>query len=235
MGFTVAFRARAAKVPQGFAAGEGFLGRGAYTATVIDWLSELPEWAVVGLALGAAFTVVAAVAFLAGTRLFPEPDRGRSRGTSGESRRRAEIRAYLDGIGEEYAEDHPVCGQPVAFYLPARDVAITFDARAFFRIEGSGTHAVLAEHELPGAALGPRLPFETPDPEPEGSGDGLAANGDPVRSAFAELGLPSDADAATVKSAYRRQVKSVHPDQGGDPEAFKRLREAYTVAKEAAS
>jgi DnaJ-domain-containing protein 1 len=83
---------------------------------------------------------------------------------------------------------------------------------------------ILLEHELPGHALGRRLPFETPavDPEP---------HGDPVDEAFAELGLPMSADAAAVRRAYRDRVTETHPDQGGDEAAFRKLREAYTTAR----
>jgi len=35
-----------------------------------------------------------------------------------------------------------------------------------------------------------------------------------------------------VKSAYRDRVKQVHPDHGGDEADFKRVREAYTLAKQ---
>lgn len=181
--------------------------------------------------MGAAFTAVAGVAFLVGTRLFPERDHGGRAG--GDARRRAEIRAYLDAIGERYVEDHPVAGQSVAFYLPERDVAVTFDARAFFRIDGTDTRAVLVEHELPGAALGRRLPFETPDPTPDGV-SGRDRDAPPAAVAFDELGVSPDATPDAVTAAYRRRVKEVHPDTGGDPESFRRVREAYTVAKEAA-
>jgi hypothetical protein len=219
---------------------------------VTAWLSGLPWWLVAGLVLGVAFTVLAAGLFYVGTRLFPDPERDPRR--SGDARRRAEIREYLDALGERYAEHHPVGGRPVAFYLPERDVAITFDARAYFRIDNTDTAAVLVEHELPGAALGARLPFETPDATPEGGpaggrerrldgGDRLLVDGfatddeepvAPVETAFAELGLPTDADLPDVKAAYRRKVKEVHPDQGGDPDEFQRVREAYTVAKDEA-
>lgn len=204
----------------------------------MHWLFGLPDWLVAGLVLGAIFSIVAAGAFLAGIRLFPSPETERGRHTTAEDRRRAEIRAYLRDLGEEFAEGHPVHGQHVDFYLPRRDVAITFDARAYFRIEGTGTYPVLVEHELPGAALGPRLPFDTPAPDTggddEATGEVVARDDDPAAGAFAELGLPDSATVADVETAYRAQVKRVHPDQGGDPEAFQRLREAYTVAKEAA-
>jgi hypothetical protein len=210
-----------------------------------EWGAALPGWLLVGLALGVVFTAIAAGVFLAGTRVLPEPER-RATGTAGDDRRRAEIREYLSALGERFAEDHPVEGGSVAFYLPERDVAITFDAKAFFRIEGSGTHPVLVEHELPGGSLGARLPFETPDPTPDGpdrdpsfgpddtDAPAPADPGpDPVAAAFAELGVPEDADRATVRDAYRSRVKEVHPDQGGDAEAFRRLRQSYAVAREA--
>ncbi|NHN47603.1 J domain-containing protein [Halostella sp. JP-L12] len=191
-----------------------------------------PRWLLVGLALGAAFSVVVAGVFVAGARLFPDSatarraDAGGDRERPGEAKRRAEIRRYLQRIDEPYAEDHLVCGQRVAFYLPKRDVAVTFDAHAYFRIDGSRTRAVLIEHEMPGAHLGGRLPFETPEIERE------TDERDAVGAAFAALGLPRGASADRVKSAYRTRVKEVHPDHGGDEEAFRRVREAYSLAKE---
>jgi len=198
--------------------------------SVVELIGALPRWVIVGVLLGLTCSVGVAALFYAANRLFPTEHDPRRR--SGETRRRAELRDYLDAIGEQYAEDHFVAGQPVAFYLPERDVAITFDARAFYRIERTGTEAVLVEHEMPGVQLGDRLPFETPtvefgEPEPE--------RVDPTTQAFAELGVPMSASAAEVKQAYREKVKQVHPDQGGDEERFRRVREAYTTAKKHAN
>lgn len=47
------------------------------------------------------------------------------------------------------------------------------------------------------------------------------------REAYARLGLEPGADEATVREAYRDRVKDVHPDRGGDEEAFKRVTAAY--------
>jgi DnaJ-class molecular chaperone len=42
------------------------------------------------------------------------------------------------------------------------------------------------------------------------------------------LGVPTNADEAEIKRAYRERAKEVHPDRaGGDAEAFKRVTEAY--------
>ncbi|MBW9090184.1 J domain-containing protein [Rhizobium wenxiniae] len=43
------------------------------------------------------------------------------------------------------------------------------------------------------------------------------------------LGLSRDADSAAVKSAYRKRVKTAHPDAGGDQEAFGDLKLAYEL------
>ncbi|WP_121822252.1 J domain-containing protein [Halostella salina] len=196
---------------------------------VSDWLWSLPEWLVVGLALGAAFTLVAIGVFFAGVRLFPASNEyatDRSSGDTGEAKRRAEIREYLQLIDEPYAENQVVEGQRVAFYLPQRGVAVTFDAQAYFRLDGSSTRAVLIEHEMPGLHLGDRLPFETPELEP------TVESADPVAAAFDTLDLPRDATPDDVKAAYRDRVKDVHPDHGGDEEAFQRVREAYALARE---
>lgn len=195
---------------------------------VFEVLAGLPSWLITGLLLGAVGTLVVAGAFLVAERLIPGRPQQRGR-RSGESRRRIEFREYLDAIDEQYAENHFVEGQHVAFYLPERDVAITFDPKAYYRIERSATTPILVEHEMPGSALGSRLPFEVPEVnfnEPEQSGI------DPVRAAFAELGVPVSASVEEVKRAYRRKVKDVHPDQGGNEDEFKRVREAYTLAKQ---
>jgi len=190
----------------------------------------LPQWLLVGVALGLASSAAAAVLFLAADRLFPTEPQPRSDG--GELRRRTEIREYLNAIGEPFAEDHPVEGETVAFYLPERDVAVTFDVGAFYRLEHADTYAVLVEHELPGFALGARLPFEVPEVEFDGPGD--ATGRDPLDVALSELGVSGDADIEEIRAAYRRRVKEAHPDQGGDEDEFKRVREAYATAKQRA-
>lgn len=192
-------------------------------AEVLDSVAGL-EWLALGTLLGVCFTVLAAGAFLVGEKLFPTAARRTGTARDGETRRRIEIRQYLRAIDEPFVEDHRIEGHPVAFYLPERDVAITFDPRAYYRIERSATHAVLVEHEMPGFQLGARLPFETPS-----LAETLA---DPTDAAFAVLGVPVEAGVEEVRAAYRRRVKEVHPDHGGDIESFRRVREAYTTAKE---
>ena len=186
----------------------------------------LPHWLLVGVGLGLASSVVVALLFVTAVRLFPTAPVARQDG--GERRRRTEIREYLDAIDEQYAEDHSVEGQTVAFYLPRRDVAVTFDPRAYYRIDRSDTQAVLVEHELPGFQLGTRLPFEVPEVAlgPDES------TVDPLSAALAELGVSTDAGLDEIRAAYRRRVKETHPDHGGDEDEFKRVREAYTTARE---
>lgn len=198
---------------------------------VSEALAELPPWLVTGVLLGMVGTVVVAGVFLAAEWLLPGEQKRRQH-RSGESRRRIEFREYLDAIDERYAEDHPVEGEHVAFYLPGRDVAITFDPKAYYRIERSKTTAILVEHEMPGSALGSRLPFEVPEISVEKPAQSEI---DPVPAAFAELGVSAGASDEEVRRAYRRRVKDVHPDQGGDEDEFKRVREAYTLAKQHAS
>jgi len=217
-----------------------------------DPIGTLPDWLLAGVALGALVALGFAAVFAVGVRAFPDPEGRATPHEGGERRRREEVRRYLSSIDEPYLEDHVVAGRPTAFYLPERGVAITFDARDYFRFERAGVRAVLLEYELPGAGLGSRLPFETPDPEPgAGSGPGNGATrgrGSRWRrrvhdaeakvtaadSAFATLGLAVGASEAAVREAYRERVKDVHPDHGGDVESFRRLREAYTVARERA-
>lgn len=193
-----------------------------------ELLAALPGWLVLGVSLGVVFSVAIAATFVVGERLYPTAPIDPRHVWSGDERRRNEIREFLKTIGEPFAENHFVEGQEVAFYLPNRDVAITFDARAYYRIDGSPTYAVLVEHEMPGFHLAGRLPFETPKIE--------MANGvpDATSMAFAVLGVPQTATTAELKEAYRNRIKEVHPDHGGDYETFKRVREAYTTAKKRA-
>ncbi|MFB6146648.1 MAG: J domain-containing protein [Halobacteriaceae archaeon] len=196
----------------------------------------VPQWLLAGLGGAAALTVIFAAVFAAGERFFPAPSSGGPDRT-GARRRRREIRDYLDAIGEQYAEEHPVAGHPVAFYLPDRDVAITFDARAYFDLEAADHHAILVEHEMPGAHLGARLPFETPavgGVGARGAAEPSPESRPPVDRPFAELGIDPTDSVAEIRAAYRERVKEVHPDQGGDEAAFRRVQAAYASARERA-
>jgi hypothetical protein len=185
----------------------------------------VPGWLLGGLALGGVLTVLVATAFAIGTRRFPDAQRG-DRADGGEDRRRAEIREYLLAIDEPFRENHPLAGKPVAFYLLDREVAITFDAHHYFTLERTDVRAVLVEYEMPGHGIGRRLPFETPDTAE------VLPGTTPSADAFDVLGVDPSASTEEIRTAYREQVKDVHPDHGGDRESFERVREAYTAAKE---
>ena len=206
---------------------------------VVELLLSLPRWVVVGVAAGAVVSAGVAATFVVAPRLLPdgsESSEERRSGRSTEAIRRSEIRDYLGRIDEQFAENAEVAGEQVAFLLPERDVAVTFDARTFLALERTPTHVILAEHEMPGVALGNRLPFETPDLSlgPEEPADREAQLGT-ADAAYDVLGLPHGADEEAVRRAYRRRVKEVHPDQGGDEEEFQRVQEAYDAAKRYAS
>lgn len=53
-----------------------------------------------------------------------------------------------------------------------------------------------------------------------------------MSSPFDALGLPATASAEQVRKRYLELAKVHHPDAGGSPEAFNRLREAYEAALE---
>lgn len=53
-----------------------------------------------------------------------------------------------------------------------------------------------------------------------------------VEAAYGVLGLEAGADLEAVRRAYRERAKETHPDRGGDPEAFIRVREAYERLRE---
>ena len=191
-----------------------------------------PGWLAWGLGITAVVTVVVAALFVVGERLFPTEPVTPAAERSGEWKRRREIREYLRAIEEPFAENHFVAGSHVAFYLPQRDVAVTFDAPAYFRIRNSATYVVLAEHEMPGRALGGRLPFETPSIEDLFGDDDEDAE-QSVADAFETLGVSRGASDVELKAAYRERVKEAHPDHGGDQETFERVREAYAAAQQA--
>lgn len=48
------------------------------------------------------------------------------------------------------------------------------------------------------------------------------------------LGLTKDASSDDIKRAYRKLAMKNHPDKGGDPELFKRVRSAYDVLSDPA-
>ena len=204
---------------------------------VVELLFALPRWLYLGVAAGAVMSLCVVVTFLVGGRVFFDAetdadDRDRHSERSTEAIRRAEIREYLDRIDERFVENADVDGNRVAFFLPTRDVAVTFDARTFLALEATPTHAILAEHEMPGVALGNRLPFETPEPSVDDDPtDDPDERLPPADAAYRVLGLPSGADAEAVRRAYRRRVKQAHPDHGGDEEEFRRVQEAYDTAR----
>jgi len=193
-----------------------------------EWLSALPPWLVLGLVGGGLASLVVAGVFLIGGRLFPDEPTPSGHRIDGSNRRRAEIRSYLREITEPFAEDHEIHGRTVEFYLPSRDVALTFDAKAYFELERAGTYTVLCEYEMPGHALGRRLPFDVPE---VGTRTEFGRN-DPVVAAFDRLDLSRDATTEEVRAAYRDRVKRVHPDHGGSQAEFKQLQEAYATARE---
>lgn len=200
-------------------------------------IGALPGWLLIGLLAGGLASVAVAALFVVANRRFPSPATATDgAGRDGKRRRREELRAYLQAIGEAVREDHVVAGETVAFYLPERDVALTFDAEVYFRIAETGTEAVLLEYELPATALGTRLPFEVPDVH-AGFDEGGATAADFVTAAEAldELGLSPPASGSAVESAYRDRVKETHPDLGGDRDEFRRVREAYATAKQYAA
>jgi hypothetical protein len=59
----------------------------------------------------------------------------------------------------------------------------------------------------------------------ERSGDDNAA------SIWSVLGVAPNASLADLKLAFRRRAIETHPDQGGDPEAFRRLVAAFREAQ----
>lgn len=186
-------------------------------------IGGLPGWLVAGFALGLLAAVGVWAAFAVGMSRFDGPGH---EGAGGDPHgpRRAEVRAYLVGLGEDFTERETVAGHDVDFWLPRRQVAVTFDARAYLGLEAAGHTAVLLEHELPGDRIGPRLPFDT-----SGGRRRSPTGGQPrgEERAYARLGLEVGADRHEVEAAYRERVLEAHPDRGGDTEELQAVLEAY--------
>lgn len=125
---------------------------------------SVPEWVFIGLAYTAGATTLAIAAFALGGWEFPaNPLQGTRFGNVvGASRRRGNIRRYLDAITEPYVEDHVVHGFRCTFYLPDRDVALTLNPEAADRLRATTTYVVYCEPRMRADQLGERLPFETP-------------------------------------------------------------------------
>jgi hypothetical protein len=88
------------------------------------------------------------------------------------------------------------------------------------RRQAAGQRARGGERTRAGAERGRRRPQSEPDT--------LAR-----REAARILGVDADAEPAVVRSAYREQVKEVHPDtEGGDEERFRKVNEAYERLQE---
>ncbi len=47
------------------------------------------------------------------------------------------------------------------------------------------------------------------------------------------LGVSKEATASAIKAAFRQKAKILHPDAGGDPEEFRRLKRAFDVLSDA--
>ena len=195
--------------------------------------TPIPGWLLWGLALGGGFAILALAAFVAGGRLFPDRTRDGSgeRVEGGQARRRDEIREYLTGIDEYFVEDREIAGHVVEFYLPGRDVVVTFDAKAYLDLQDSPVEPVLCEHEMPGSHLGARLPFDTPGPDPTDRtddgprwADGSFADrwrsrrayweGDPGDRAPGDVGGSSRPDRETVRESFA--ALGLSPDASGD-------------------
>lgn len=190
-----------------------------------EWIAGLPPWLIAGLVLGVMASTLVAVLFVVVGRLYPADAARTAAPDGGTARRRTEIREYLAVIDERYIEDYTLNDYRVAFYLPDREVAITFDAQTYFALEDEGVYPVLCEHEMPGSQLGRRLPFDIPEiPADSTSGE------NPVETAFDRLNLAPTTDEQAIRGAYRERVKEVHPDQGGDRESFEAVQAAYATA-----
>ena len=50
-------------------------------------------------------------------------------------------------------------------------------------------------------------------------------------SFYKDLGVSQKADNDEIRKAYKKKIKDLHPDKGGDPEKFKKIQEIYENPK----
>ncbi len=55
----------------------------------------------------------------------------------------------------------------------------------------------------------------------------VMATARPINNDYALLNIEPGSSKRDIKNAYRRHARRLHPDKGGDPEAFKALYAAY--------
>ncbi len=79
----------------------------------------------------------------------------------------------------------------------------------------------------------PAFPPGAVDPGPAGAGDIKRARREaPPGSIWEALGVDAHATVEQIRAGFRQRALVTHPDHGGDPEAFRRLRAAYDDALE---
>lgn len=186
-------------------------------------LTELPSWLLQGIGLGLLAAVMILLVNVLGIR-YLDISSGRRARVDEHELRRSKVRAYLQAIGEPYIEAFPLATAIVDFWLPERAVAITFDPHDFFDLEAAGVTVILLEHEVPGAAIGSRLPFDTPPLER------TRPAGDERSWALETLGIDTESpDRDAIDRAYRERVLEAHPDRGGDADALADVILAHEV------
>ena len=79
----------------------------------------------------------------------------------------------------------------------------------------------------------PAFPPGAVDPGPAGAADTRRARREaPAGSIWEALGVDAHATVEQIRAGFRQRALVTHPDHGGDPEAFRRLRAAYDEALE---
>jgi len=53
-----------------------------------------------------------------------------------------------------------------------------------------------------------------------------------MNNPYSTLGVPRNADASTIKRAYKEKAKEHHPDRGGDTNKFAEISNAYDILKD---
>ncbi len=91
--------------------------------------------------------------------------------------------------------------------------------RALLEIDGKWARAWARVMQGRPAGMTADRPTASPTPRPQAAA-----------SCWAVLGLTPQATVTDIRTAFRALALQLHPDRGGDPEAFLRLRQAHDAA-----
>ena len=90
-----------------------------------------------------------------------------------------------------------------------------------------GRMAPIQPEPIPEPIPTPSKPKAVPLLQDEGQSREIPSTQDSKEDAFETLGVSPTASMKDIRNAYLKKAMLHHPDKGGDPELFKRIKAAY--------